>query len=82
MSFKAFRLSQHAGRFLRYFGIAKEKPEAHLLDQLRGWIDVPNPTLGVVFFAVHLSGATELRPCLRAVSQAVSQGSTPGCAVA
>eukprot|EP00933_Yihiella_yeosuensis_P066788 TRINITY_DN71257_c0_g1_i1.p1 TRINITY_DN71257_c0_g1~~TRINITY_DN71257_c0_g1_i1.p1 ORF type:complete len:266 (+),score=25.51 TRINITY_DN71257_c0_g1_i1:29-799(+) len=36
------------GRFLRYFGIAKQG------DGIRGLIDVPNPTLGVLFFACHL----------------------------
>ena len=28
----------------------------HLKNQVRNLIDVPNPTLGVIFFAVHLSG--------------------------
>eukprot|EP00913_Durusdinium_trenchii_P027885 g26147.t1 len=44
------------GRFLRYFGIAKEGPAAdgNIVEKVRGWIDVPNPTLGVIFFAVHL----------------------------
>lgn len=37
------------GRFLRYFGIAKEGDSGP-----RGWIDVPNPTLGVLFFSCHL----------------------------
>merc|ERR550537_2096253 len=42
------------GRFLRYFGIAKEGGGEGLINTLRGWIDVPNPTLGVFFFAAHL----------------------------
>lgn len=47
------------GRFLRYFGIAKqmskqETATASLLDQARNMIDVPNPSLGVIFFACHL----------------------------
>ncbi|CAJ1424676.1 unnamed protein product [Effrenium voratum] len=43
------------GRFLRYFGIAKQASSSSgILDKVRGWIDVPNPTLGVLFFAVHL----------------------------
>jgi len=45
------------GRFLRYFGIAKQLPKEGtfgLIDQGRGLIDVPNPSLGVLFFACHL----------------------------
>merc|ERR1712151_477228 len=48
------------GRFLRYFGVAKHlqpgasRSDVGLLDWARGMIDVPNPTLGVLFFACHL----------------------------
>merc|ERR1719436_1953181 len=49
------------GRFLRYFGIAKQLPAGALkdpdlgaVDKVRGMIDVPNPSLGVLFFAAHL----------------------------
>merc|ERR1711871_1875759 len=44
------------GRFLRYFGIARkeQKGDTGLLNALRGAIDVPNPTLGVMFFGCHL----------------------------
>jgi len=42
------------GRFLRYFGIAKEGGGTGLVDTVRGLIDVPNPTLGVVYFLAHL----------------------------
>eukprot|EP00931_Biecheleriopsis_adriatica_P106078 TRINITY_DN80593_c0_g1_i1.p1 TRINITY_DN80593_c0_g1~~TRINITY_DN80593_c0_g1_i1.p1 ORF type:complete len:269 (+),score=55.27 TRINITY_DN80593_c0_g1_i1:37-843(+) len=45
------------GRFLRYFGISKQEkaaPDAGLIAKVRHLIDVPNPTLGVIFFAVHL----------------------------
>mmetsp|Transcript_23401 Transcript_23401/g.42257 ORF Transcript_23401/g.42257 Transcript_23401/m.42257 type:complete len:270 (+) Transcript_23401:45-854(+) len=45
------------GRFLRFFGISKQGPvadDASLLDKIRYFIDVPNPTLGVIFFGVHL----------------------------
>ncbi|CAE7605680.1 Vkorc1l1 [Symbiodinium natans] len=44
------------GRFLRYFGIAKPLASGAVggLDKARALIDVPNPTLGVLFFAVHL----------------------------
>merc|ERR1719473_1590319 len=49
------------GRFLRYFGIAKEHGSgdggaegAGFLDKVREFIDVPNPTLGVLFFGCHL----------------------------
>merc|ERR1719335_324015 len=44
------------GRFLRYFGIAKKGGNAKdgIVDQVRGLIDVPNPTLGVLFFGAHL----------------------------
>lgn len=47
------------GRFLRYFGIAKqmtkhETASASLVDQVRNMIDVPNPSLGVIFFGCHL----------------------------
>ncbi|CAE7216678.1 unnamed protein product, partial [Symbiodinium sp. KB8] len=44
------------GRFLRYFGLAKPLASGSVsgLDKARALIDVPNPTLGVLFFAVHL----------------------------
>jgi vitamin-K-epoxide reductase (warfarin-sensitive) len=42
------------GRFLRYFGIAKEGGGDGVVNKVRGWIDVPNPSLGVIFFGVHL----------------------------
>jgi len=43
------------GRFLRYFGIAKEGGgQKGLIDTVRGLIDVPNPTLGVLYFMAHL----------------------------
>lgn len=42
------------GRFLRYFGIAKETASDGIVDKVRNLIDVPNPSLGVIFFAVHL----------------------------
>merc|ERR1719326_1768744 len=43
------------GRILRYLGIAKPAAGATgKLDRLRDLIDVPNPTLGVAFFACHL----------------------------
>jgi vitamin-K-epoxide reductase (warfarin-sensitive) len=42
------------GRMLRYFGVAKQGGGDSLLDKLRGLIDVPNPTLGVMFFGCHL----------------------------
>merc|ERR1712151_895266 len=44
------------GRFLRYFGIAKNHKEVGEggLDMVRGLIDVPNPSLGVLFFGCHL----------------------------
>jgi vitamin-K-epoxide reductase (warfarin-sensitive) len=42
------------GRFLRYFGIAKQGGGEGVVDKVRGLIDVPNPTLGVLFFAAHL----------------------------
>jgi len=42
------------GRFLRYFGLAKEGGGKRLIDKVRGLIDVPNPSLGVLFFGVHL----------------------------
>jgi len=44
------------GRFLRYFGVAKEggMDGKGIIDYFRGMIDVPNPTLGVAFFGCHL----------------------------
>jgi vitamin-K-epoxide reductase (warfarin-sensitive) len=42
------------GRFLRYFGIAKQGGGEGLINTVRGWIDVPNPALGVLFFGCHL----------------------------
>lgn len=42
------------GRFLRYFGIAKQEGGDSIIQMLRGFIDVPNPTLGVLFFGCHL----------------------------
>lgn len=42
------------GRFLRYFGIAKQGGGDGIINTVRGWIDVPNPSLGVLFFACHL----------------------------
>jgi len=42
------------GRFLRYFGVAKQGGGPGLVDWVRGMIDVPNPTLGVAFFGCHL----------------------------
>jgi len=42
------------GRFLRYFGIAKEGGGDGVINTIRGWIDVPNPALGVLFFGAHL----------------------------
>jgi len=48
------------GRFLRYFGVAKQwtpgasRSDLGMLDWARSMIDVPNPSLGVLFFACHL----------------------------
>eukprot|EP00928_Gymnodinium_smaydae_P061262 TRINITY_DN45392_c0_g1_i1.p1 TRINITY_DN45392_c0_g1~~TRINITY_DN45392_c0_g1_i1.p1 ORF type:complete len:299 (+),score=38.35 TRINITY_DN45392_c0_g1_i1:60-899(+) len=43
------------GRFLLYFGISKRPdPADGLVGTLRSLIEVPNPTLGVIFFACHL----------------------------
>lgn len=42
------------GRFLRYFGVAKQGGGKDMVDYVRGLIDVPNPTLGVAYFAAHL----------------------------
>jgi len=42
------------GRFLRYFGVAKEGGGEGFINWARGMIDVPNPTLGVLYFAAHL----------------------------
>lgn len=42
------------GRFLRYFGVAKQGGGSGLMDRMRALIDVPNPVLGVLFFACHL----------------------------
>lgn len=47
-------LMSPSGRFLRYFGIAKQGGGEGWLNTIRGWIDVPNPTLGVLFFSCHL----------------------------
>jgi len=49
------------GRFLKYFGIAKDRhgfffdrwEGKDLLEKVRGAIDIPNPTLGVLFFGFH-----------------------------
>jgi len=50
------------GRFLRYFGIAKFRDgfffdrwsgNNGIVDMVRGAIDIPNPTLGVIFFGFH-----------------------------
>merc|ERR1712187_231988 len=57
------------GRFLRYFGIAKNHKEVGEggLDMVRQLIDVPNPTLGVLFFGCHLfSPVLLLLPILNA----------------
>jgi vitamin-K-epoxide reductase (warfarin-sensitive) len=50
------------GRFIKYFGIAKDRhgfffdkwEGAGIIEMVRGAIDVPNPTLGVLFFGFHL----------------------------
>lgn len=42
------------GRILRYFGVAKQGGGTGLVSTARWLIDVPNPTLGVMFFACHL----------------------------
>lgn len=50
------------GRFLKYFGIAKERHGFFfdkwtgdgMVEKFRGAIDIPNPTLGVIFFGFHL----------------------------
>merc|ERR1719162_2642708 len=47
-------LMSPSGRFLRYCGIAKAGGGEGWIDTVRGWIDVPNPTLGVLFFTFHL----------------------------
>lgn len=47
-------LMSPSGRFLRYFGIAKQGGGEGWLNTIRGWIDVPNPSLGVLFFSCHL----------------------------
>lgn len=47
-------LMSPSGRFLRYFGIAKAGGGEGWFETVRGWIDVPNPTLGVLFFIFHL----------------------------
>lgn len=47
-------LMSPSGRFLRYFGIALEGGGDGWINTVRGWIDVPNPTLGVLFFTCHL----------------------------
>lgn len=47
-------LMSPSGRFLRFFGIALQGGGDDWLSTVRGWIDVPNPTLGVLFFTFHL----------------------------
>lgn len=47
-------LMSPSGRFLRYFGIALAPKEEGCLSTIRHFIDVPNPTLGVMFFGCHL----------------------------
>lgn len=47
-------LMSPSGRFLRYFGIALKGGGDDWLSTVRGWIDVPNPTLGTLFFSFHL----------------------------
>lgn len=50
-------LMSPSGRFLRFFGIALEyKGEwgDDIITKVRHFIDVPNPTLGVMFFSCHL----------------------------
>mmetsp|Transcript_142669 Transcript_142669/g.248781 ORF Transcript_142669/g.248781 Transcript_142669/m.248781 type:complete len:287 (-) Transcript_142669:205-1065(-) len=50
------------GRFLKFFGIAKERHGFFfdkwsgdgMMEKFRGAIDIPNPTLGVIFFGFHL----------------------------
>lgn len=44
------------GRLLRILHIAK-KPQSGsgLLDTVRGWLDYPNPILGILYFALHLA---------------------------
>lgn len=43
------------GCFLLYFGISKKpSPDDGLIGKLRSIIEVPNPTLGVLFFGAHL----------------------------
>eukprot|EP00929_Paragymnodinium_shiwhaense_P007484 TRINITY_DN111403_c0_g1_i1.p1 TRINITY_DN111403_c0_g1~~TRINITY_DN111403_c0_g1_i1.p1 ORF type:complete len:273 (-),score=48.50 TRINITY_DN111403_c0_g1_i1:123-941(-) len=43
------------GRFLLYFGITKKpSPEDGIVGKIRSTLEVPNPTLGVLFFAAHL----------------------------
>jgi vitamin-K-epoxide reductase (warfarin-sensitive) len=44
------------GRFLRYFGIAKpvQPGDEGIISKLRNLIDVPNPSLGVLFFGCHV----------------------------
>jgi len=42
------------GRFLLYFGIAKQRGGSGLIDRVREFINVPNPTLGLLFFGCHL----------------------------
>jgi len=53
----SFVLMSPSGRFLRFFGIALDHTKTHddsWLSTVRGWIDVPNPTLGTLFFTFHL----------------------------
>lgn len=47
-------LMSPSGRFLRFFGIALAPKDDGFLATIRHWIDVPNPTLGVLFFSCHL----------------------------
>jgi len=47
-------LMSPSGRFLRYFGIALAPKDDGFLATIRHLIDVPNPTLGVLFFGCHL----------------------------
>jgi len=47
-------LMSPSGRFLRFFGIALAPKDDGFLGTIRRLIDVPNPTLGVLFFSCHL----------------------------
>jgi len=42
------------GRLLRVLHIAKKPGGTGIVDKIRGWLDYPNPVLGILYFALHL----------------------------